>query len=1710
MRARWQGICLWAVLVGSFASLVHAANPEDEYRKLIRVNENIQPLGEHPFGENISLFDGGLSFDQADISLQGNGPTLQLIRHFEVYGDLPKYGKAEPVFADWELEVPRLETLTAGAQPSTDYPDGIRMWDYSASGQLQGINGWQTDNTAGTDGNPAADVNARCTNFTPPPSVVARMGDPSLQFWDPVDWWKGYHLLVPGEGERSVLFNADASTSVMYPAVTKDHWRFSCLPTTANGQPGEGFLGHAPDGTLYWFNYLVYRKAEGMSRQLDSSDASLLPRQSFQRLVDRSIEGLISLLSGSSIAHAVPITDGITRSLGVLLVTKVQDRFGNTLTYSYDANGYLTGIQASDGRALSVTYVSGTTLVQSVILQPASGSARTWVYTYSTDNLHLVDVKLPDNSHWTYNLAGLQSPILRGGTGLSSCETLRVPGDLSPVTGTITHPSGLVGQFTVQGIKHGRSFVPEACRDTYAGDPNSQGSYSTFPKAWYSFTTTQVTFSGAGIPTRTWSYNYSPSNDSWSTCAGSCPTTVWTDVVAPDGSTERSTFSNRFDVTEGQLLRRDDYSGAPGSSTLLRSQLNSYAPPTTAPLPAMAGYIGMLNVNRDQLQLYSPLNLRVINQDGDTYTWQAEGFNSFEQVTQAKRYSSIAGQAAVEEQTDYLNDTTLWVLGLPTQLTNLTTGEVVDKNVYNSSNDTLAERWHFGQKLMSYGFNAQGQLASFTDGNGHTTSLSSYKRGIPQAIGYPDGTSQSLVVDDFGQIQSITDQAGATTSYGYDGVGRLTQITYPSGDEQAWFPKTFTYDFVAGAERGIGAGHWRRTVAKGNQRQVTYFNAELQPLLTDTYIYGDANSHANIRNDYDYKGQTTFGSYPVAGTPDVSAITAGVTSGYDALGRLTSTQQTSELGTLTTSTAYLSGARKQVTDPKGKITVTAYQVFDEPTYDAVVQVQAPGGVIQTITRDLYGNPTAIRQYGNFNGLSGDVTKTLAYDGYHRLCRTTEPESGSEVMAYDGANNLAWSAAGLSLTGAGCGLEQVADAGKTARTYDAMNRLLTLTPPSGTQNTAYAYDLLGNLKSAISGISTWSATRNKLGQLTSETLQLTGLGAWGISYAHDAYGSVRSVTYPDGTVVNYGPDALGRATQVGSYANSVAYFPNGEVASFTYGNGATYLAEQNARQLLSNFSYGKGSALNLSEDYGYDANGNITQVTDLVDGRRTKAFGYDELNRLSSATATNLWGTESYTYDPLNNIRSRVGNGATFTYNYDASNRLASITGAGSSSFGYDSRGNVSSRNGSTLEFDQKNQLVQVDGLANYAYDAAGRRVAKSPAGGSPTYYFYTQAGQLLFQYEPVGTSLAKKTDYIYLGRQLIARNEDTVPTTPPAAVPSVSASPNGSTVTVSWGASSYTDSYRLEQSLNGGAWTSVYSGTGLSQVVSETAAGSYVFRVTPCNTAGCGAATSSPAVMVTTPPSPNISAPTFSASGGYVVSWNATTGASSYTLQEQVNGGSWVTIQANGATSATLSGKGNGTYGYRVEACNGVGCSAWSATATTVVTHPPGTPTISAPTSSNTGSYAVSWSAVSTATGYNLQEQVNGGAWTTTYSGAGTSISVSGKSDGTYGYHAQACNAGGCSGWSALVTVSVALPPLPPPNVVLIDTIQGRIESYAAQWGAVANATRYEMSRNGNVFYSGTATTIGLESGSVGYEPKNIYQLRACNAVGCSAWERVL
>lgn len=1343
MHIARQGIYLSAVCLLSFATLCHAqSTPEDEYKQLIKVNQDIQPLGPNPFGENVSLYDGTLTFEETDLSLPGNGPTIQLGRSFNTNDPTMDGMNVARPFGDWEMDIPRIETATANQR---------------------GVYGWQvsTDPTTG-----------RCTHFGPPPPVLALQG--TGDEFQPDQWWYGYHLIVPGSGSQELL-PRDSVHNTFGPTmsgrtfniVTKQNWMITCV---AADDGNEGFLAIAPNGMQYTFAHLVYRHMAPINVPFGSGGLAVRAANGAQVLAKSTNGGQAPAQPANGVHPMIAQGSILQRRKGLMLVTRIQDRFGNSVSYNYDSQGRLSTITSSDGRSVTVQYMTSTSpLITSVSASATDAGTRTWTYNYDTStypNLpSLTGLHLPDQSAWSFSLGAFQWGQVVDVGGNCSADSLAAL-YTNPTSGTITQPSGLVGTFTTKPTTHGRSYVLKQC---YGGaSTNEIPVYSTFPQAWYQQSVISKAFSGAGVPAETWSYQYGPINRSWSSdaCAGngSCPSSVYTDVIDPAGHDVRHTFSNRFDASEGKLLRTDAYSGAAGSA-ILRSDTYSYAdrahpgswPSNTPwPWPTSYGYDLQDRDNWLQTEQNLPLYQHVISQVGDNYTWLAEKINAYLLVTQTKRSSSITGQAAIEETHYFQNDTNLWVLGLPLQLINVATGAMEWANTYASSNETLLSHSRFGLQLMAYTYKSNGNLASFTDGNSHTTTLDSYKRGIPQAISYPDGTSQSLSVDDFGQIRSITDQASSTTSYSYDAVGRLTGITYPTGDEQSWLPTTFAYDFVTGTERGISGNHWRRTVFHGTARAVTYFDAELRPILGDNFINGVSGSNATTLSYYDPDGRQTFASYPNASALNFGSAPAGTTTAYDALGRVTQTQQSSELGTLSTSLAWLSGARKQVTDPKSNITTTSYQVFDQPVDDAPTKVQAPAGLTQTITRDIYGSPTSITQSGTYGGQNVTETKSLVYDTNHRFCRLYEPESGSTIVAYDGANNVRLRGLGVSgITGSDCGKTEVPLAQQTNYTFDAMNRVLTVQPPSGTQSTVYTYDALGNLKTAQSGLSLWGATYNKRSMMTGETLNVSGAGGtWTLGYVHDTYGHLSVMQYPNGESVSYAPDPLGRPAQVGTYATGIDYFPNGAVAEFTFGSGAAYVAEQNTRQLQSNLSYGKGSTLNVSEDLTYDADANITKFTDLVNNTRDKTLGYDGLDRLISAAAPNLWGTETYTYDPLNNLRTRVFGGQTLTYTYDPNNRLSSLTGTGS--FAYDNNGNTISRQGQALVYDGKNQLTQIVGGDSYAYDASGRRVMKTPNGASPTYYFYTHAGQLLYQKNPGSTGT---TNFIYLGTKLLARKD---------------------------------------------------------------------------------------------------------------------------------------------------------------------------------------------------------------------------------------------------------------------------------------------------------------------------------------------------------------
>ena len=756
----------------------------------------------------------------------------------------------------------------------------------------------------------------------------------------------------------------------------------------------------------------------------------------------------------------------------------------------------------------------------------------------------------------------------------------------------------------------------------------------------------------------------------------------------------------------------------------------------------------------------------------------------------------------------YHDNLSSWVLGQTASSTNADTG-VIEFRVEFDPARAVPLRYYGagtasspGKLVQTLTYNADGTVATVKDGNNNTTTLSSWYRGVPRTVQYPPtpeapaGAVQSAGVNDRGWITSVTDENGFTTGYGYDAMGRLASIVYPTGDTMAWNTTTLSFAPSLTPVYGLPAGHWRQVIQTGNNRKVVMMDALWRPIVTETYDAGDlSGTISQVVNRYDENGRVSFTSYPQRnldptvyntwGNPSLAPNAAGTHTFYDALGRVTSSSQDSELGLLTTLTEYLSAFQTRVTNPRGYQTVTQYQAFDVPTTDYPVGITQFAGADTSATeihRDVFGKPVRIRKRNADGSLF--VDRHYVYQSDQQLCKVIEPETGATVLGYDWGGNLTHSAAGLY------GYEDInscnhpqawASDRVVVRTYDARNRLKTLAFPDGLGNQAWTYTPDGlpatitthnSLPSVQGGqqvINAYAYNRRRL--MVGESVTQKDWYAWGVGYGYDANASLATQSYYDGSTLSYQPNALGQPTRVQDhsgfvFASGAQYYPNGAIKQFTYGNGLTHTMAQNARQLPARVTSGVGA---LDYDYGYDANGNIDHiydyVPDLTPGSTPKHrwMVYDGLDRLTAVGSAIFGGDHwhRFTYDALDNMKSWKLSGVKdyANYVYDAQNRVTNIkntSGATVVSLEYDVQGNLDNKNAQNYDFDIGNRLREVSGKEYYRYDGHGRRVMAWRPGVGSVLSQYTSDGKVFFQWDE---GQNKRLYNIYLGNSVVAIRE---------------------------------------------------------------------------------------------------------------------------------------------------------------------------------------------------------------------------------------------------------------------------------------------------------------------------------------------------------------
>ncbi|MFV1988992.1 MAG: RHS repeat domain-containing protein, partial [Gemmatimonadota bacterium] len=155
--------------------------------------------------------------------------------------------------------------------------------------------------------------------------------------------------------------------------------------------------------------------------------------------------------------------------------------------------------------------------------------------------------------------------------------------------------------------------------------------------------------------------------------------------------------------------------------------------------------------------------------------------------------------------------------------------------------------------------------------------------------------------------------------------------------------------------------------------------------------------------------------------------------------------------------------------------------------------------------------------------------------------------------------------------------------------------------------------------------------------------------------------------------------------------------------------------------------------------GYDANGNLLQVDDLTHPERARTYTYDELGRLTGASAPSSFGPAEYAYDLIGNrVLRRIGSGPgheTTEYTYlenpggDNTALLAGVDdGQGVVAVEHDAAGNVIAAGSSDYSYSLRGKMVD-SGAVEFRYDADGARVwAEGGSGTSPSASFIFGTG----------------------------------------------------------------------------------------------------------------------------------------------------------------------------------------------------------------------------------------------------------------------------------------------------------------------------------------------------------------------------------------------
>jgi RHS repeat-associated protein len=594
-------------------------------------------------------------------------------------------------------------------------------------------------------------------------------------------------------------------------------------------------------------------------------------------------------------------------------------------------------------------------------------------------------------------------------------------------------------------------------------------------------------------------------------------------------------------------------------------------------------------------------------------------------------------------------------------------------------------------------FNTSGQLASETDRNGNSLTMSRNGEGRLESVSDPAGRKLVFAYNSEGLVESVTDPMGHIVKYSYE-TGNLASVTLPGEAAANWQFKydsrhrlTSTTDGRGGKTTNEYDGE-DRVISQTDaaERTLTFQYEPSRTRITNKATGAVTDEHFSSDNE------------PISVTHGYGTASAStVEMGYDSAGNLASV---SDGNKHTTKYEYDSaGDRIKMIDSNGHETKWTYN----STHD-VETVTTPKGETTTIKRDSHGNAETISRPAP--GSTTQIT-TYKYDSHGNVESVEDSLKRVWKYEYDNAGDRT--------------AEVDPEGDKRTWGYNEDSQETSTVSPRG------------NVTGGEPSKYTTTIERDARGR----TQKVTDALGHVTKYAYDADGNLETVTDPNNhaTTYTYDPDNEQiKVKKANGIVTETGYDGAGRVTSQTDGNKHETKYVRNILEQVTE----EIDPLGRKTTKEYDAGGNLKKLTDAA--ARTTTYTYDPANRLTEVSysdgkthavkyeydadgdRTSMvdgTGTSSYTYDQLDRLtESKDGHGDKTSYEYDLANQQTKIT--------------YPNGNAVTQAYDKAGRLEKVtdwlEHTTKFAYDPDSNLVTTTfPTGTNNTdKYTYNEADEM--------------------------------------------------------------------------------------------------------------------------------------------------------------------------------------------------------------------------------------------------------------------------------------------------------------------------------------------------------------------------------------------